>query len=74
MSRYQTRAVLAGAYKGKRANLDATRTHLVDTQDATGGEKALCGRASQLADCHASDPTEAPTCARCLTIAKRVRK
>lgn len=69
MSRYQTRGVLAGAYKGKRAPLNATLTHLVDTQDASGGFDALCGRVKpgNMGDEY-GDPegnAKEPTCERC---------
>lgn len=72
MTRYQTRGVLAGAYKGKRAALNATLTHLVDTQDASGGFDALCRRVAHgnVADAHASPELlyVEPTCSRCATI------
>lgn len=69
MSRYQTRGVLAGAYKGKRAALNATLTHLVDVKDASGGFDALCGKVKpgNMTDEH-SDPagnTKEPTCKWC---------
>lgn len=60
--RYQTRAVLAGAYlKGHRASL---LTHSVDTEN---GDAPLCKRvkADSIADEHADDVNAPPTCLVC---------
>jgi hypothetical protein len=52
--------VLAGAYRGKRANLKALLTHA----SADGGNTAICGG---VAEGNLSDPVEdgPPTCKRC---------
>lgn len=66
-TRYQTRGVLAGAYKGKSTK--ALLTHLIDTKvfgDADG--TALCGRADNLADRYSMTDqqlAERPTCPVC---------
>lgn len=60
--RYQTRAVLAGAYlKGHRASL---LTHSVDTEN---GDAPLCSRvkADSIADEFADDVNAEPTCITC---------
>lgn len=59
----RTYAVLAAAYRGKRATLSATRTHAFDTR--TG--QTLCGKVSpdhltESADEHL--PATCPTCAK----------
>jgi hypothetical protein len=64
---FETRAILGGAYKGKRASLKAMLTHAVEI-DAAGSEiRVLCGRIDldSLADCFSGDTTKAPTCPRC---------
>lgn len=59
----QTVAVLAAAYKGKRAALDVTRTHAFDTR--TGA--TLCGKVNpdSLADDSATNPDLPATCPTC---------
>lgn len=59
----ETRAVLAGAYRGRSASLAATRTHSFDTR--TG--RVLCGgvKADSLADVMADNPNLPPTCPTC---------
>ena len=61
--RYQTRAVLAGAYRGRRALLDAGLTHVLDVEE----NRVLCGRVDpdNLADRFAMDPAANPTCPIC---------
>jgi hypothetical protein len=56
-----TFAVLAGAYRGKRANLSATRTHSFDTR--TG--EVLCGKVSPYHLTEAPDTHEPATCPTC---------
>lgn len=53
--------VLAGAYRGRRARLDAMLSHA----SADGGSTAICGGVGEdnLCDLQLEDP---PTCARCL--------
>jgi hypothetical protein len=67
----ETRAVLAGAYRG-RAATGAMLRHAVRV-DADGHAVAvLCTRVAldNLADRHAGDPLAAPTCAVCLQAAR----
>lgn len=61
--RYETRAVLAGAYRGKAARLHATLTHVLDTKQG----RTLCGRvkADSLADAGATATDAAATCEAC---------
>ncbi len=64
---FQTRAVLAGAYRGK-ADARALLTHLVDTN--VSGENALCRKVKpgHMVDeyAHTSDELAArPTCPLC---------
>jgi len=71
--RYETRAVLAGAYRSAKAIAASTLTHLYDTQSEVvppeGSEGvSMCRRAKNLADRYAlSDEARAarPTCDRC---------
>lgn len=61
----QTRAVLAGAYK--RSERPRYLTHAVEC-DASGSElRVLCGRVQfdSVADAHAQDTTQPPTCEHC---------
>lgn len=64
---YQTRAVLAAAYRGKRRDLGATHTHVIEI-DAAGKEtRALCGRVNidNVAD-EMAQKTDAPaSCDTC---------
>ena len=65
-TKYQTRGVLAGAYRGK-ADERALLTHLVDTE--VNGENALCRKVKpgHMADEY-SDPAgldQRPTCQVC---------
>lgn len=64
---YQTRDVLAAAYKGKRASLAAMRSHVVEVDVCGFPLRALCGRVEveSLADEFAADVSLAPTCAVC---------
>ncbi len=61
--RYETRAVLAGAYKGKKTLL----THLTDT--AAGNDVAMCGSLKyELCDIGGLPPEQhysRPTCPKC---------
>lgn len=52
--------VLAGAYLGKRAKLDAMLTHA----SADGGSTAVCGNVAEGNLCDAQLPSR-PTCKRC---------
>lgn len=59
---FETRAVLAGAYKGSRVSLASTLTHL-----AINGVGA-CNKKLNLADSYALSETERagrPTCPKC---------
>ncbi len=61
---WETRAVLAGAYK---SNAKSVLTHSVEV-DAEGNElRVHCGRVEldHIADKYSGDTTEAPTCPRC---------
>jgi len=63
----ETRAVLAGAYRGGRRSLRVTLTHAVEV-DAAGYEvRVLCGGVGidSLADSYSMPTGEAPTCPRC---------
>lgn len=67
-SRYQTRQVLAGAYRGRDVEARALLTHTADV--ATSYDSAICGKVKpgHLAD-EFSDPDGlqvAPTCPACL--------
>lgn len=72
--RFETREVLAGAYRGSRRSLVATRTHDVELDDAGREVRVSCGRVQldHLADRFAvwdeSELTAAPTCPRCFKI------
>ncbi len=61
----QTRAVLAGAYRGQNEEHPAYLTHTVDT---VLGDRPLCKRVkeSSIADEFADDIHAAPTCPICL--------
>lgn len=63
-SAMQTRAVLGGAYKGKRLDLKALLTHTLDTDT----HRALCHgvKPDHLADEYSGDTDAPPTCPRCL--------
>jgi hypothetical protein len=54
--------VLAGAYRGKRANLEALLTHA----SADGGVTAVCRRVAADSLCDVVE-TGPPTCKRCLS-------
>jgi hypothetical protein len=69
--RWETRAVLAGAYRGK--GLDrSTLTHLVGIDAAGNDVRVKCRgvKIDSLADPYASDPDVAPTCPRCAGLAR----
>jgi hypothetical protein len=74
--RWETRAVLAGAYRATRGHAPGpnrtTRTHLVGI-DAAGNDVRVKCRGVQLdnlADPYASDVNAAPTCPRCAGLAR----
>lgn len=70
--RYLTLGVLAGAYRGGRANLKAMRTHVL----ADGAEKSLCGQidGDHLVDeLGAKDVHAVATCPACARRDPRVR-
>lgn len=77
--RYETRGVLAGAYKA-RSYERATLTHALAIDDSKTPWEAeaattLCGRikSERLADPHAMDTAETPTCATCAArLARRI--
>jgi hypothetical protein len=52
--------VLAGAYKGKRADLESLKVHA----SRDGGETALCGKVKEGNLCDLEEP--AATCPACL--------
>ena len=59
---FETRAVLAGAYRGKSASMASTLTHLAIS------ERAHCSKRLNLADSYALSETERaarPTCPKC---------
>jgi hypothetical protein len=58
--------VLAGAYRGNRAKLDALLTHA----SVDGGSTALCGNVAEGNLCDAIEP-EPPSCKRCFRRAVR---
>jgi hypothetical protein len=68
--RVETRAVLAGAYPGRRIERgkQPMLTHSLVSDELSGKEHVLCGRVlvDSLADPYAGDPQEPPTCPRCL--------
>jgi len=75
-TRFQTRGVLGGAYKGKAAELKALLTHLVDA--TIDGESALCRKvkAGNMADEYSASPAELaarPTCEKCGKIWDRLQ-
>lgn len=63
---YETCAVLAGAYKGKRLSQRSTLTHTVRLNEGRFAE-VLCGTVDldSMADSEADDPDAPPTCPRC---------
>lgn len=68
--RTQTRAVLAGAYKGRRASLKQLLTHTVLLDEKDQAVSVLCGRVEldSIADASSLDEqarAAAPTCQRC---------
>jgi hypothetical protein len=75
--RWETRAVLAGAYRGNHRGMGqrddrATRTHLVGI-DAAGNDVRVKCRGVQLdnlADPNAGNVNAAPTCPRCAGLAR----
>lgn len=64
----ETRAVLAGAYRGGRASLKTTLSHTVEVDDAGRARRVLCNDVAldSIADRHAADPDAKPTCPRCV--------
>lgn len=70
-TKYQTRKVLGGAYRGKAAELKALLTHLVDVE--INGEHALCHKVQDgnMADQYASTAKELAARPTCETCAKR---
>lgn len=68
--KWEVRSVLAGAYKGKRINLEAILTHWVGV-DANGAEVTVaCGRVNLDDICDVYGLTEeqmaqGPTCEKC---------
>ena len=68
-TKYETRSVLAGAYKAGRKNLQITLTHLALVDG--GNDEAICGRAPNLADRFAMTDAERaarPTCPKCARV------
>lgn len=66
MTRIETRDVLAGAYRGRAAKIDATLSHAVSIEGDR--ERVLCGRVKveSIADAGAGDVDAAPDCPTCL--------
>lgn len=70
--RFETRGVLAGAYRGRRKTLALTRTHDVEIDENGHEIRVSCGRIplDHLADRFAAfsddELVAAPTCPRCL--------
>jgi hypothetical protein len=70
---YETREVLAGAY---RAGLPGTMLrHAVEVDEAGHAVRVLCNRVAldSLADRNAGDPHDEPTCRACLRVAGAAR-
>lgn len=69
MTTFETRGVLSGCYRGKRANLKALLTHYAKP----GTEDAVCGRVQPggLCDQVLEGP---PTCPICLARAAKAKK
>lgn len=67
---YQTRAVLAGAYKSR---VKTTLTHAAELNEAGREIAVLCGRVKveSLADECATDPFALPTCRVCRSRVQR---
>lgn len=65
-------AVLAGAYKGKRASLKATLIHA----SCDGGDNALCGSVKQgnLCDEYGTEPNTPVTCPTCIRWVTAIQK
>lgn len=74
----RTRHVLAAAYRGGRANLQAIRTHAVWTESPGFGVRPLCGRVKGVTDDTAADDgpegLARPTCPVCLARDPRFRE
>lgn len=66
MATYETHAVLAGAYKGRRLSLRNTLTHSVVLENDRFS-KVLCATVDidSMADSEADDPNARPTCPKC---------
>lgn len=63
---FETRAVLAGAYKGKRLSLRTLHTHTVRLDDGRFAEVLYkTVELDSMADSEADDPNVPPTCPRC---------
>ena len=63
----ETRAVLAGAYRGGRRSLKVTLTHAVEVYAGCYDIRVLCGGVDldSLADSGSMNTSEPPTCPRC---------
>jgi hypothetical protein len=74
--RWETRAVLAGAYRATRGHSPGpdrtTRTHLVGIDAAGNDVRVKCRgvKIDSLADTYAGDVNAAPTCPRCAGLAR----
>jgi hypothetical protein len=66
--KYETRAVLAEAYKGMRHPFIEMHTHTIEFEHYDADGRVLCSRVklSSLADPAADDETAPPTCPTCL--------
>ena len=76
MLRFETRAVLAGAYRG-HAGLINRLTHTAKIEPGTSLDPVvLCELVlgKSLADPHATDPETAPTCQSCLKLDPRFHR
>lgn len=64
---YQTRSVLAGAYKSRKS-LTSTLTHKVEVDEQGTEIRVVCGRVEldHISDVWSGDANAAPTCPRCL--------
>jgi hypothetical protein len=72
----ETRAVLAGAYKGQRASLKSLLTHAVWLDDQGNDRGVLCQgvKLYSIADPNAGvDVNSIPTCARCAAKLAKLR-
>ena len=75
--RYETRGVLAGAYRGKNVEERALRTHLVGLDGCGNEVRVVCGQnVDHIVDTYGHTEEELvapPTCPKCLTRWAKIR-